>query len=176
MSYPFTAPQNISTDSVLVCVPVDYIPFFRTFFEQMQRRQTWRSHADYAAAYQVFAQIEVNMVSGCIADLIAEVRALRGLKPDFAAVDPLARTTDMYFSLGDLLIGQLDTRGVLDGTTDYATLSNIVQALVLITNPPQLDEILMALRGADPVVDNILEALRGTTPADETRNIVELLT
>lgn len=70
MSYPFSVPIIPRSDAVLVCIPIDYIPFFRTFFESMQRRQTWRTDADFITAYQVFAQIEVDMTNGCISDLI----------------------------------------------------------------------------------------------------------
>jgi hypothetical protein len=76
----YTVPIAYSPDSegTLLCVPVSFIPFFRRFFAVMQKEYVWQTRADWYVGYQVFAEMEVQLMSNCIERLIVEIRALRG--------------------------------------------------------------------------------------------------
>ncbi len=54
----------------LLCIPVSFIPFFRRFFEDLQVRQRWQTREDWYQAYQVFATMESQLMSGCLTDLV----------------------------------------------------------------------------------------------------------
>jgi len=82
-------------------------------------------------------------MTNCLDSLIAEIRAFRGVRPEYAATPEAERTIDMYRDLGDVAA--------------------------------HLNAIVFALRGLEEPDDSILEALRGIVPADEERNIIELL-
>lgn len=136
---------DISDDStcVLLFVPVELVPIVGSLFAQLEARRKWATADDWQQGYRAFIDLQDQLMNNCLETLIQEIRALRGVKPEYAGVAVEDRTTDMYRDFNDL-IGHL--------------------------NP-----IIFALRGGEDPEDNILQALRGDTAADDTRNVIDLL-
>jgi hypothetical protein len=102
-SAPYEFPTEETTTYALLCVPNTLIPFFRYLFAYMQEEKNWKTREDWKQGYQAAAELEVMLMSNCVGDIIAELRALRGVKPAYAAVPVEERTTDMYRSIDDLV-------------------------------------------------------------------------
>lgn len=66
--FPYDA-YNAGNYTVL-CVNVAFIPFFRIFFAEMQERWRWSSREDWWRSYQVFAEMEETIMSGCLGELV----------------------------------------------------------------------------------------------------------
>jgi len=66
----YTFPTLTDAPSALVCVPIPVIPFFRRFFSEMQQRNLWQTRDDWLRAYGTFSQIEADMMSGCLQELV----------------------------------------------------------------------------------------------------------
>lgn len=133
MPYSFPIGYN---DSACYLVPIraDLVPFVAGALRQLEAREMWLTEADYEAAYNAVAEIEAAMMNNCIADLVDELRAARGIKPDFVAVDPLLRTTDMYHNLGEVMMSITAARGVLSSgwfgvNPEYATIADVVRSM-----------------------------------------------
>lgn len=155
--YVYPSPPTEET-CVLLFVPVELVPIVGALFARLERRAEWATQDDWEQGYKAFVALQEQLMSNCLQALVGEIRALRGVLPDYVDVPVEERTIDMYRSLNDLLDGLLLLRGIVSGT-DVATLAQVV----------------LALRGPDEQVDHLLLALRGETAADEDRNVVELL-
>jgi len=128
---------------VLLLVPIELVPIVGALFGQMEQRRGWKTTADWEQGYKAFVQLQAQLMSNCLADLIAEIRALRGVKPDYTGVPVEDRTTDMYRDLNDI-IGHLNTLiFALSGGLDND------------------DNIMQILRGDTPATDtrNIVDLL-----------------
>jgi len=121
-SYP---PPAEAPTCVLLSVPIELAPLVGGLFRRMERRGEWVTDDDWQQGYKAFVELQDQLMSTCVSDLIAELRALRGVKPAYESVAIEERTTDMYQSFTDI-------RGVLsDGwfeTPVLATLADIVKA------------------------------------------------
>jgi hypothetical protein len=53
-----------------MCVPVAAIPFLRRFFDEIQQPSRWATREDWYRAYQVFAEMEAELMSGCLTELV----------------------------------------------------------------------------------------------------------
>jgi hypothetical protein len=155
--YVYPEPPTEET-CVLLFVPVELVPIVGALFSRLERRNEWASPYDWGLGYKAFVALQEQLMTNCLADLIAEMRALRGIKPEFESVPEEDRTIEMYQSLNDLLGGLLLLRGVVSGET-LASMADLV----------------LALRGTEAPADHVLLALRGEIEADADRNIVELL-
>jgi len=151
-------PPPTEQTCVLLFVPVELVPIVGALFGRLERRAEWASHSDWLQGYKAFVELQEQLMANCLQDLVNEVRALRGVKPEYEDVPLEERTIDMYRSLNDLLDGLLLLRGLVTGE-DYGTLAELV----------------LALRGTEAPTDHILLALRGETDATEIRNVVGLL-
>jgi hypothetical protein len=129
--HTYPAPAEEPT-CVMLFVPIELAPLVGGLFKRMEQRSEWASPYDWALGYKAFVELQDQLMSNCTSDIVAELRALRGLNPLYETVPVEDRTTDMYRSFNDILQAMLDQRGVLeDGWfTDpkYATLADIVQA------------------------------------------------
>lgn len=56
--------------SALLCVPIGFIPFYRRFFELLQQRSTWADRESWWRGYQLAAESEECLMSGCIDKLL----------------------------------------------------------------------------------------------------------
>lgn len=110
---------------VLLFVPIELAPLVGGLFRQMENSHEWVSLDDWQKGYKAFVELQDQLMTTCVSDLIAELRALRGVKPEYVSTPIEERTTDMYQSFTDI-------RGVLsDGwfeTPVLATLADIVKA------------------------------------------------
>lgn len=129
---------------VVLFVPVELVPLVGGLFQRLEQRRRWASDSDWEQGYRAFVELQAQLMNNCLDSLIAEIRAFRGVRPEYADVEPADRTIDMYRDLGDIAA--------------------------------HLNTIVFALRGLEEPDDSILEALRGIVPADEERNVIDLLT
>ncbi|NTV62574.1 MAG: hypothetical protein HGA65_03425 [Oscillochloris sp.] len=60
----------------LICVNTAFIPFFRIFFAEMQDRKRWATREDWWRSYQVIAEMEEMLMTGCVTQLIEEQQRL----------------------------------------------------------------------------------------------------
>jgi len=115
----------------LAIFPVAVVPYALGALEARTTAYTW-SDDGYVRGVQLIRSLQMSLLCGGMGDLVAEIRALRGLKPIYVTTPVEERTIDMYQSLNDLMQSTLDARGVLsDGWfTDpqFATLADLVQA------------------------------------------------
>lgn len=142
-SAPYVYPEGEPASYVLLCFPSYLVPFFRYLFAYMQEEKTWATREDWKKGYKAAAELEAMMASGCIDDIIQELRALRGVKPDYVSVPVGERTTDMYRTIGDLI-------------------EHINTLIFAISGGEEHDDhIMMILRGTEPASAerNIIEEL-----------------
>lgn len=155
--YVFPEPPAEPT-CVLLFIPVELVPIVGALFGRLERRTEWASPYDWGLGYKAFVALQEQLMTNCLQDLIDELRAFRGIKPEFESVPQIDRTIEMYQSINDLLASLMELRGLISGET-FATIADLV----------------LALRGLDAPADNVLLALRGESDSDAERNIVELL-
>jgi hypothetical protein len=76
--YKYTFPPAYAPNGerALLCVPVSFIPFFHRFFDDMQEESRWKTREDWYKAYQVFADMEAELMSGCLRELIESNRQI----------------------------------------------------------------------------------------------------
>jgi len=128
---------------VVLFVQIELVPLVGGLFKRLEQRRRWATEEDWQQGYRAFVELEAQLMSNCLDSLIAEIRAFRGVRPEYESTPEAERTIDMYRDLGDVAA--------------------------------HLNAIVFALRGLEEPDDSILEALRGIVPADEERNIIELL-
>jgi hypothetical protein len=148
----------IEPTCVLLFIPVELVPIVGALFGRLERRTEWATVLDWQLGYKAFVDLQEQLMNNCLRELIDELRAARGVLPEYEDVPIVDRTVDMFRSLNDVLAGLLLLRGVVQGET-LATLADLV----------------LALRGVDAPADHVLMALRGETESDSERNVVELL-
>lgn len=93
---------------VLLLVPVELVPIVGAQLAQLEQRRRWATAADWEQGYRAAVQLQAQLMDNCLADVIAEIRALRGVKPEYEATPIDERTTDMYRDFNDI-IGHLNT-------------------------------------------------------------------
>jgi hypothetical protein len=192
-SYVF--PDLTDAQSALLCVPVPLIPYFRQFFAEMQSRSVWRTRSDWYQGYQAFAEIEEELMTGCMQQLINEQQrmyrlwdtALNGtqyavagdvISPELPAVPPASTSEPnaLRAHVGRLMVlAENATNGTTalagEGITGAAALEDDQTARQL------LRRLITGVDGnGDPApTDNLLMALRGTAVATTDRNLISLI-
>lgn len=112
---------------VLLFVPAELVPIVGSLFGQLEARHKWASAADWQLGYKAFSDLQDQLMNNCLETIVQEIRAIRGVKPDYSSVPVDERTTDMYRDFNDL-IGHLNTIiFALQGTEDPE--DSILQAL-----------------------------------------------
>lgn len=130
MPKPIPYPPAPATQTcVMLLVPVELVSIVGARFADMESRGRWATDSDYELGYRAFVELQAQLMNNCISDLIAEIRAIRGVKPEFVDVPTDERSTDMYRDFNDLI----------------AHLNTITFALRGGEEPT--DHILLALRG-----------------------------
>jgi hypothetical protein len=183
-------------DTVLLCVPVPVVPYFRRFFAQMESPYVWKTPTDYQRAYPIFAEIEAQMAAAsCVSTITTSIdrlyrlldTALNGTEytvdtPTDMVVPSIAVVPPTSASAANALRAHV---GRLVALTENATSGAIYAADVGIDGAPALiddqtarDLIRRLTRGVDgntdpAPADNLLMALRGTTEASTTRNVID---
>jgi hypothetical protein len=76
IKYTFPAAESLTRSAALICVPVAAIPFLRRFFEDIQQPSRWATRDDWYRAYQVFGEMEAELMSGCLQELIESNRQI----------------------------------------------------------------------------------------------------
>jgi len=132
----FIFPHNLTPpDPPDVCelavFAVAVVPYALGALEARTTQYTW-SDEGYSRGVQLVRSLQMSMLCGGMTDLIAEIRALRGIQPAYISTPEEERTIDMYRSLNDLIESTLEERGVLaDGwftAPQFATIADLVQA------------------------------------------------
>lgn len=188
----YTFPNLDNTTSALLCVPMPLVPFFRRFFQDMQNKTPWASHADWNAAYQAFAEMESELMAGCMQQLVDEQQrlyrlwdsALNGTEyevvageilPVLPAVPTSSNATNaMRAHLSRLWqLGENVVAGVTAGPgesiagapalPDDATARQLLRRLIQAIDG----------NGTPAPADNLLMALRGTVEASTARNVID---
>lgn len=113
-------------------VPLDsvFAPIIVSRYLPLLESRLWYPE-DYQAGYRAISWVIAQMTVCSVADLIQEIRDFRGVKPEYASIDVVDRTSDMYNSLNDLFYQLLQLRGLMsDGWFEdtYATLKDVIQA------------------------------------------------
>lgn len=119
----------LEPNCAVLFIPVELIPIVGALLGRLEARHEWSSYEDWEKGYRAFVKLQDQLMSSCVDTIVQEIRAVRGVKPDYASVPIDERTTDMYRDFNDL-IGHLNT---------------IIFALRGLEDPD--DSILQALRG-----------------------------
>ena len=191
----YTFPLLTDAPGALVCVPIPIIPFFRKLCDEMQERSIWQTRDDWLRAYQAFAEIEEELMAGCIQTLIESNNrlyrlldtALNGTEytvdvptelviPSIAAVPPISAsaTNALRAHVGRLLaLAENSTSGAT-----YAAGSGVDGAPALEDDQSVRAVIRRLIQGVDGGAtpapdDNLLMALRGTSEATTDRNVID---
>lgn len=98
----------IEPGCVVLFIPVELVPIVGGAFKTMEQRRKWATQEDFEQGYRAFADLEAQLMNNCLVELIAEIRAIRGVKPEHSSVPVEDRTTDMYRDFNDI-IGHLNT-------------------------------------------------------------------
>lgn len=91
-------------DCALLFVPVELVPIVGALLGQLEQRHRWATDADWEQGYRAFVDLQAQLMSNCMGQLVKEIRALRGIKPDYVDTPEDERTIDMYRSLDDLTV------------------------------------------------------------------------
>jgi hypothetical protein len=128
MPYVFPeVPVNVSCS--LVFVPIHLVPIVGAVLSQLEKRKRWETNEDWELGYRAIVEIQAQLMNSCLGDLIQEIRAIRGIKPAYEAVDQEDRTIDMYNDVNDII-------------------SKLVAILVALRGNDVIeDNIILALRG-----------------------------
>lgn len=193
----FAFPEGLLSgepDSVLLCIPVPVVSYFRRFFAQMESSYVWKTAEDYKRAYPVFAEIEAQMAGGsCLQQLIDEQRrlyrlldtALNGtqyvsaagvITPAIPAVPPASANATNALRAHVSRLWQLGENAVAGVTAGPG--ESIAGAPALPDDGTARELLRRLITGVDgngtPAPgDNLLTALRGTTEAGADRNVID---
>ncbi|MEI7645654.1 MAG: hypothetical protein WCJ55_15375 [Chloroflexales bacterium] len=151
----------------LLCVDVAFIPFFRLFFAEMQERWRWSTREDWWRSYQVFAEMEEMLMSGCVQQLVeGQNRLYRLLDTALngvvytATTDPATQITTIT---PDQPVVPANTVGVAPGLRrQLLDMQGIINAgwFNIGGQPATLADVVNALRvGSDGQKQNILDTL-----------------
>lgn len=124
--YTYPAPV-VPPACVLLAIPVELVPIVGALFARMERRSAWSTAADHQLGYKAFVELQDQLMNACIDELIQEIRAIRGVKPDYESVPVDERTTDMYRDFNDLIGHLLPIIFALRGPEDIP--DSLIEAL-----------------------------------------------
>lgn len=88
---------------VLLFVPVELVPLVGGSFRRMEQRRRWATEEDYQQGYRAFVELQAQLMNNCLADLIQEIRDLRGIAPAYASTPIEERESYMYRNINDLI-------------------------------------------------------------------------
>lgn len=128
---------------VLLFVPIELVPIVGSLLGRLEQRRRWATAADWQLGYRAAVELQKQLMDNCLSDLIAELRSLRGVKPDYVATPVEERTADMYRDFNDIighintlifaLSGGLDHEDnvlkILRGDTEATTTRNLLDML-----------------------------------------------
>lgn len=174
-------------------MPIPLIPFFRQFFAEMQRRYPWRTREDWYHGYQAFAELEEQLMSGCLQQLIdsndriyrlldSTLNGTQYSESGAGVISPAIPTTPISTTNATNAMRAHISRiwQLLENDIAGVTASpgeSIAGAPALPDSESVRDVIRRLLSGtsyADPnPADNVLMALRGTLAANADRNVVD---
>lgn len=142
MPYEYPSPP-IEPTCVMLFVPVELVPIVGALFSQLEKRSRWIDDANWLQGYTAFVDLQEQLMSNCIDTLVQEIRAIRGVKPDYESIPVEERTTDMYRDFNDIIGHLLPIIFALRGPEDIP------------------DSLIQALRGDTPASDtrNIVDQL-----------------
>jgi hypothetical protein len=165
----------------------------RRWFDEMQEHYVWKSPDDWHRAYQIFAELEEQLMAGCLQQLIDEQQRL------YRLLDASLNGTQ-YELVGDVISPALATVPSASTGAPNALRSHVGRLWQLAENTttgatyaagagidgsPELadDQAVRAVirrliegvdGGATPAPDdNLLMALRGTSVATTDRNVID---
>ena len=93
----------IEPGCVLLFVPVELVPLVGGAFKAMEQRRKWATQEDFEQGYRAFVELERQLMSTCLQELIQEIRDLRGVSPAYASTPVEERESYMYRSVADLI-------------------------------------------------------------------------
>ena len=111
----------------MLLIPVELVPIVGALLHRMERYTQWETSADWQLGYKAFTELQDQLMNNCLDSLIAEIRALRGVKPDFVDVPVEERTTDMYRDFNDIIGHLLPIIFALRGPEDIP--DSLIEAL-----------------------------------------------
>lgn len=125
---PYTYPPAPPAPTcVMLFVPIELVSIVGALFSQMEKRERWIAASDWQSGYYAFTDLQYQLMNNCIDTLIAEIRALRGVKPDYVSVPVEDRTTDMYRDFNDIIGHLLPIIFALRGPEDIP--DSLIEAL-----------------------------------------------
>lgn len=76
MTYEFPFADYDDQNCAVFTLPIAFVPFLRRWFQLMQWRSSWSNRESWWRGYQVTAEIEEWLMSGCLQTLIDEQQRL----------------------------------------------------------------------------------------------------
>jgi hypothetical protein len=191
----YTFPALTDAPTALLCLPIPLIPYARQWIGEMQQQHIWQTREDWFAAYQAFAELEEELMAGCMQQLIAEQQRLYRLidtslngtqytsaggvvTPALPAVPPASASAPNAMRAH---VGRLWHLAENEVTGKTAVAGEGVTGAPALTDDQTARELLRRLTvgvdgNSDPApVDNLLQALRGTAQATTDRNLTSLI-
>ena len=153
----------------VICVPVPIIPFFRQFFSEMQQRHRWQTRIDWLNAYQVFAELEEELMSSCMQQLIASNNQIYRLLDTALNGSVYTATTDPDTHITDItpdqpVVPDATTVGVAPGLRrQLLDMQGIINAgwFDIGGQPATLADVVNSLRvGSTGQKQNIIDTIR----------------
>jgi hypothetical protein len=189
----YACPDLTDAPAALLCVPIPLIPYVRRFVADMQQQHIWQSREDWFNAYQAFAQLEEELMAGCMQQLITEQQrlyrlwdtALNGtqyeligdiISPELPTVPPASASAPNALRAHVGRIWQLGENAVAGRT---AGAGEGVDGAPALTDDQTARDLLRRLtegvdgNGNPAPGDNLLVALRGLVEADGDRNVID---
>jgi hypothetical protein len=99
------------------------VPILAGIVGILESRGAWETDSDWQQGYQWAVELQEALLNSCVQDLIAEIRALRGVRAEAESTPPEDRTIDDYYSLADLL--QTDQQVADDSIATRALLAEL---------------------------------------------------
>lgn len=118
-----------SGECIMVAIDRDLAPIIVGVISPLLEERLWVAN-NYQEGYYAITEVLSQMTNDCLSNLVQEVRDLRGVLPEFAAVPIEERTSDMYNSFNTSYAKLLEMRGIMDDgwfTDTYTSLKDIVQ-------------------------------------------------
>lgn len=76
------APDDYRT--IMVCMPVRYVPSIISALETRKTRSFWSTQEDFIRAYEVLNEVQLMLLQGCADEIVNNIIALRGIDPSAA--------------------------------------------------------------------------------------------
>lgn len=135
MKAPYTLPSE-SDESVLVEIPLMWVPIVGGLIGQLEERTVWASESDWEQAYPIVVEMERDLMGAGVKALIAEIRALRGVKLGETLDPEQIYTAETYpgTQLTDIVQRIKDAQGTIDAGWfgwggRQATIADVVSSL-----------------------------------------------